>query len=112
MGEDAWIGRSVHSVAAAEGAAADGADYLIAGAIFATGSHPGAAPAGLGFLAEVAAAVGMPVVAIGGITPANAGDCLRAGARGVAVLSALMDAADPGAVAAAYRRAMEENRGG
>jgi thiamine-phosphate pyrophosphorylase len=110
LGPSAWIGRSIHLADAAVAAAEEGADYLVAGSIFPTTSHPGAEPAGLGFLAGVAAAVDLPVVAIGGITPENTGDCLRAGAIGVAVLSALMDAADPREVAAAYRRAMREDR--
>lgn len=101
------VGRSVHSVAAALQAQAEGADYLVAGSIFATRSHPGAPPVGLSFLREVTACVDLPVLAIGGVTPANVYDCLRAGAAGVAVLSAIMDADDPRCVAAAYRQALD-----
>jgi thiamine-phosphate pyrophosphorylase len=97
------FGRSVHSVEAATAAVEEGADYVVAGAIFATKSHPGMPPAGLSFLREVCASVNRPVFAIGGVTPENAADCIRAGAAGVAVLSPLMDAADPAAVAEAYR---------
>ncbi len=107
VGADRLVGCSVHSVEAARRAQDDGADYLIAGTIFASASHPERAPAGLEYLREVCARVAIPVIAIGGITPRNAGDCLRAGARGVAVLSPLQQAADPRAVAREYRQALE-----
>jgi thiazole tautomerase (transcriptional regulator TenI) len=95
-------------VDAARAAVDWGADYLVAGTVFASASHPGEPAAGLAFLAQVCAAVRVPVLAIGGVTPANLADCLRAGAAGVAVLSPLQGA-DPRAVAAAYVAAL---RGG
>lgn len=102
------VGRSVHSVKAACEAAAQGADYLVAGTIFASQSHPDRPPAGLGFLRDVCAAVSLPVLAIGGVTPQNLGLCLEAGAAGVAVLSPIMQASDPQASAQAYRTALDE----
>jgi thiamine-phosphate pyrophosphorylase len=87
-------GVSVHSTPAAQQAAAAGADYLIFGSIFQTSSHPGAAPAGLDALREVAASVACPVYAIGGIEPGSVADCLKAGAYGVAVRSAVWEAPD------------------
>lgn len=107
VGEAGLIGVSVHSVAAAVRAQAEGADYMVAGTIFASASHPEREPAGLEYLRQVCAAVSIPVLAIGGITPENAVDCMWAGARGVAVLSPLRQAHNPGAVARAYRKAME-----
>lgn len=101
-------GCSAHSVARARQAASEGADYLIAGTIFASQSHPDAAPAGLDFLREVCAAVAIPVLAIGGVTPENAGACLEAGAAGVAVLSPIMRAKNPESAAQAYRTALDE----
>lgn len=100
------IGRSVHSAAAAQKAAAEGADYLIAGTIFASRSHPDIEPAGLEFLRAVCAAARVPVLAIGGITPENAADCLQAGAAGVAVLSAILYANDPEGAARRYRHSL------
>lgn len=100
------VGRSVHSVESAQRAEADGADYVVAGTIFASQSHPEVAPQGLDFLRAVCAAAAIPVIAIGGVTPENAPDCLRAGAAGVAVLSPIMRAADPGAVAERYWKAL------
>jgi thiamine-phosphate pyrophosphorylase len=106
LGAAKLIGVSVHSTDAARRAAEEGADYVVAGAIYATASHPGAAPAGVAWLAEVCAAVSVPVVAIGGITPQRAGECLAAGAAGVAILSPLLAAEDPRAVAASYWAAL------
>ena len=102
------VGRSVHSVEGAKRAADEGADYLIAGTIFASQSHPGRPPAGIGSLREVCAAVFLPVLAIGGVTPQNLELCLEAGAVGVAVLSPVMRASDPQAAALAYRTALDE----
>jgi len=68
------------------------ADYLGVGPIWATPSKDDAAePIGLEELARICAAVSVPVVAIGGIDAANAGDCIRAGAAGVAVIRAATD---------------------
>lgn len=108
IGRELLVGQSIHSTAAALRAQAEGADYVVAGTIFASESHPERPPAGLEYLREVCAAVSIPVIAIGGITPENAGDCVRAGARGVAVLSPLERTQDPGAVARAYREAMDQ----
>lgn len=103
------VGRSVHSVDAAREAAAQGADYLVAGTIFASQSHPDREPTGLGFLRDVCAAANLPVLAIGGVTPQNLELCLEAGAAGVAVLSPIMRATDPQAAAQAYRGALDSN---
>ena len=99
-------GESVHSVDAAKLAESSGADYIVAGTIFATTSHPDRPGAGLDYLAAVCKAVSIPVIAIGGITPENTSDCLKAGAAGVAVLSRIMHAGDPMAAAADYRAAL------
>jgi thiamine-phosphate pyrophosphorylase len=101
------VGRSIHSVDSATAAEADGADYLVAGTIFASQSHPNAPAAGLDFLRSVCTAVSLPVIAIGGITPANVAGCLAAGATGVAVLSPIMRSDNPTAVAAEYRAALD-----
>jgi thiamine-phosphate diphosphorylase len=107
LGRVALVGRSVHSVTAAQEAAREGADYLVAGTIFPSTSHPEIAPAGLGFLQSLCREVSVPVLAIGGVTPERVGDCLRAGAAGVAVLSPLMRAADPFQAARQYRTALD-----
>lgn len=92
---DWWIGRSVHTAQEAESARAEGADYLIVGPVFETASHPGRPAAGVA-LVRAAARTGLPVIAIGGMTPDVAGAVLEAGAYGVAAIGALWLAPDPG----------------
>jgi thiamine-phosphate pyrophosphorylase len=89
-----WIGRSVHTLEEARAAVDEGADYLLAGNIYETPTHPGRPAAGLGFL-PACAALGRPVIAIGGVTAERAHECREAGAWGVAAIRALWDAADP-----------------
>lgn len=101
-----WIGKSVHDLPGAEAARAEGADYLVVGPVYATATHPDRAPLGLERLREIAR-LGLPVIAIGGVTPARAGEVKAAGAYGVAAIRALWDAAEPGAAA---RRMLEELR--
>lgn len=75
-------------------------DYVGSGPVFATGTKADAKPVrGLHGLKEIVAQVPLPVVAIGGITAEQAGDCLRSGAAGVAVISAVSRASDPAAAA-------------
>lgn len=100
------ISRAVHSIDAAVQAERDGADVLQLGTVFETASKPGAAPIGLDGVREVCGAMRIPVIAIGGITPANAPDVMRAGAAGVAVIGSILDAGDPRAAAEALRAAI------
>jgi thiazole tautomerase (transcriptional regulator TenI) len=80
------VGRSVHSAEAALQAEAEGADYVVFGPVFESRSHPGQPPRGLDGLREVVAAVGLPVLAIGGVDPEGAARCRRAGAAGYAAI--------------------------
>jgi thiamine-phosphate pyrophosphorylase len=85
------LGRSAVSY---EQAVAADADYLGVGPIWSTPSKPDADPAmGLEELARICAAVSVPVIAIGGVDASNAGECIRAGAAGVAVIRAATDPA-------------------
>jgi len=93
-----WIGRSVHNLAEAEAAQAGGADYLLAGPVFPTATHPDRAPLGLGALREIVG-LGLPVIAIGGVTARNAREVREAGAHGAAAIRALWDATEPAAAA-------------
>lgn len=91
------------SVASARAAAAAGADYIAFGSVFPSPTKPGAVRARLSLFGE-ARALGVPLVAIGGITLANAPQILAAGADCLAVISDLFDAPDVAARAAAYER--------
>lgn len=102
------VGRSVHSREAAERAWAECCDYLIAGPVFQTPSHLAASPAGIALIEAVAGAVAIPVLAVGGITPEGVEDVLRAGASGVAVISAILGADSAGDAARGLREALEE----
>lgn len=91
-GTSLLLGLSAASVAEARGVETGGASYIGAGPVWATPTKPDAdPPIGLDGLAEICAAVRVPVVAIGGIDASNAGDCIRAGAQGVAVVRAALD---------------------
>lgn len=85
------IGISVSTVAEAQQAQAEGADYLGPGPIFPTTSKGDAGPqCGLDVLKEMKASVSIPLVAIGGINSRNVQDVIRSGAEGVAVISAVL----------------------
>ena len=91
------LGASVHSVEEAE--AARGADWLLVGTVFPSPTHPGGATIGADGVRAIAESGIAPVVAIGGIGPENVAAVRAAGARGVAVISAILSAKDPRAAA-------------
>lgn len=96
---DFIIGRSADTAADARAAQAAGADYLGVGSVFGTTTKREIAGEVIGTdrLARVVRSVSIPVVGIGGVTAANAGRILSAGAAGVAVVSAVMAAPNPAA---------------
>jgi thiamine-phosphate diphosphorylase len=95
---EGWIGRSVHSEPEARAAVEEGADYLLVGTIFDSTSHPDQAASGLELVTTVAA-LGRPVIAIGGMNAERAAAARDAGAWGVAAISALWGVKDPYAAA-------------
>jgi len=102
---DAIIGVSCYNEPArATAAAAAGADYVGIGSVFDSPTKPNAVRAGLDVLSEARRAGRIPVAAIGGITVANAGEAVAAGADMIAVLSALFGAPDVTAAARALSR--------
>jgi thiamine-phosphate pyrophosphorylase len=101
------IGRSVHSREAAERAWAESSDYVIAGPVFETASHPGMEPGGPALIEEAVAAVALPVLAIGGITAGRVEEVMRMGAYGVAVISAVLGSQAPGQAARELRGAVD-----
>ena len=96
----------------AHAACTDGADYLGAGPVFdARDTKPDAAdPIGLEGLAAICSAVELPIIAIGGINAANARQAVNKGVAGVAVISAIISAADIAGAVRALKSAVEDVR--
>ena len=80
------IGRSVHSLEGALLAERDGADFVIFGPVWASESHADSIPAGVEALSEVAHALRIPVLAIGGVTEERIAESHAAGAAGYAAI--------------------------
>ena len=112
LGPDAIIGGTAHSIEEAVLAEKNGADYISAGCIFTSVTKPALAPAGPGLIEDIAGAVSVPVVAIGGITPENARTAIEAGAGGVVSVSYVWNSPDwrkaVAELAAAVQRQREE----
>ena len=107
LGAQAIIGASCYDeLPLAQRAVAAGASYVAFGAFFPTRSKTGTRQASVDLLAQ-SASLGVPRVAIGGITPDNARSLVEAGADLVAVISGVYDAADPIAAVHAYRRCFD-----
>lgn len=111
-GTGALVGRSVHSTAAALSAAVEGADYLIAGTVYLSPSHPGGQAGGTAIIRDIVGVVKLPVIGIGGIDASNAARVMDAGARGVACISAILSAEDPRLAAAAMSNAISQKKPG
>ncbi|WP_131194097.1 thiamine phosphate synthase [Lichenihabitans psoromatis] len=104
LGPNALIGLSITKDSDLAESDATRADYLGIGPIFPQSTKPDAAsPIGIAGLAAMRRRTTTPILAIGGITVNNAASILEAGADGLAVVSAIMAAADPAAAASAFR---------
>jgi thiamine-phosphate pyrophosphorylase len=102
---NALIGVSAHTAAEAAAQLRAGADYATLSPVFLTDSKPGYGPAlGLDGLARAAALTDGPILALAGITAANAASCVKAGAAGIAVMGEVMRATDPEATVCALLR--------
>jgi len=96
LGPDAILGATARSADCGRAAVAAGASYLGVGPCFETSTKDGLpAPIGIDGLTQVAAAVPVPVIAIGGVTARRVPELVAAGAYGVAVVGAVSGAADP-----------------
>lgn len=116
VGPGALVGASAHDEAELTRAAGQGADYLGFGTLYPSATKPGLPAQGLVRLRALAPACPLPIYGIGGVGAANAGEVLAAGAHGVAVSSAVLDAPDPERAAAelvqAVQRALTSAGGG
>jgi thiamine-phosphate pyrophosphorylase len=107
MGPDAILGASAVDLDSALAAEKAGADYLGLGAVFPTLTKADAEVVGLGPLREVHETVGIPVFAIGGIDATNVGRVLAAGGSRIAVIGAVLNAADVRAATAEMKAALQ-----
>lgn len=100
LGDAKLIGASIHSLHEAQQAARDGADFVLFGPVYFTPSKAAyGAPQGIERLKEVVEKISIPVYAIGGITAGNVEAIKKIGARGAALIAAVMSARDPAAAA-------------
>lgn len=107
LGPRALIGVSTHSVGQARAAMGGDVDFLVFGPVFDTPSKRAFGPAvGLEALSAVAQTVGFPVFAIGGVTADRVAAVRGCGAHGIAVVSAILEAENPRAAAAALRNSL------
>ena len=113
LGKNALIGGTANSLPEAVRVAQEPINYLGVGPVYGTTSKGDRAAPMLGLerFAEICAAVDLPVIGIGGINVEQVGEVLAAGAYGVAVLSAVVCQADPGAATAAFAAAIREAAG-
>ena len=105
LGPGQMIGVSAHSTDEVVRAESDGADFAVLGPVYETASKSAfGPPIGLRALEETSRRCRMPVFAIGGITASRVGEVRRAGARGVAVVSAILSA---GSIESATRQLLD-----
>lgn len=97
------IGVSVHSLDEAILAEKLGATFLIAGHIYMTPSKPDMPSRGIEFIENICERVSIPVMAIGGITPARVPEVEKAGAKGVCVMTPLMTCENPRRLTLEYK---------
>lgn len=104
------LGLSTHSVEQARAAQAAGADYVAVGSMFPTGTKPDFQLVGPALVRTLRPEIRVPLIAIGGITLDNVGEVVRAGADGVAVISAVCAAPDPRAATERFLDAIRAAR--
>lgn len=108
LGEEKMIGLSTHSVEEAKGAEQAGADFILFGPVYFTASKAVyGRPQGIGPLKKVVEKISLPVYAIGGIKRENIAEVKATGIRGVALVSAVLSAADPRGAAQEILKALE-----
>ncbi len=96
LGGQKLIGVSCHDRASALAAEKDGADFITFGPVYYTPSKASyGAPVGIAALKETAGILRIPVFALGGVKKENAHEVMASGARGIALISAVIAAQDP-----------------
>jgi thiamine-phosphate pyrophosphorylase len=100
------IGLSTHAPEQAQRAIAAGPAYIAIGPVFATGTKPAARPVTLDYVRWAATNVQIPWFAIGGINLANVEDLLKAGAKRICVVSAILDQPDVATACRQFRRVL------
>ena len=110
LGPAAWIGFSAHDAAEIASAAAQGADYVSLSPVWPTTCKPGAPALGLPAALRIAQRAPLPVVLLGGIDERRAAELRGRWSGGVAVRSAICEAADPRPATAALRAALGLDR--
>ena len=109
LGPDKWIGASIHSVEEVDPAKQNGADFLVFGPVYFTPSKASfGTPQGAAALRKIVDVSAIPVYAIGGITTKNVTDVRDAGARGIALIAAIVGSAQPRDSARALLRLFKE----
>jgi thiamine-phosphate pyrophosphorylase len=104
------LGLSTHSVEQARAARDAGADYIAVGSMFPTATKPDFQLVGPELLRKLRSEIRVPLIGIGGITPANVAEVIRAGADGIAVISAVCGAQDPRAATERFIAEIEAAR--
>jgi thiamine-phosphate pyrophosphorylase len=108
VGDSMVIGASVHNTAEADAVDRENVDYVGLGPVATTSTKADAEPAiGVQGVQQLHERVGLPAVAIGGVTAATAPSLAAAGVHGLAVISAICGAGDPAAAASELRAAFE-----
>jgi thiazole tautomerase (transcriptional regulator TenI) len=102
------LGASVHDVSEGVAAAEAGADWLVAGHVFATPSHPGQPQRGVEWVKSLVNATNVPVIAIGGVRVEHASMLRSAGVHGVAVIRGIWDAPNAEQAARDYLSAYDD----
>jgi len=110
LGEDKIIGISTHSLEEIEKANDQPVDYIAFGSIYRTPTKEKPIVVGIELLKEAKKIAKKPLVAIGGIMPYNVDEVIKAGADGVAVISAILGFQDVKKAAESMRRAIERTR--
>ncbi len=105
------VGASVHGLEEAAIAAQAGADWLVAGHVYETTTHPDAPGKGPALISRITSAIDVPLIAIGGIQPEHVPFLRRAGAHGVAVIRGIWGAPNAERAAIDYFSAYDAHRG-